>query len=158
MKIKAEVFVPKFISPKRLRVAVENAMEGAAKDVQIDYRVTSQTWQNKPVFGIDRPSWFSRDVFTTDFIYGLVDTGTKPHIIVARNAKMLCFAPGSQPKTTPRVIGSQAGSRGSGVVYTPKVKHPGTTAREFSQEISEKWQRLLPGILQRAIDSLVIVR
>lgn len=156
MKIKTKVFVPKFITAKGLKRAVENAMESAARGVQIDMQVTAQTWKNKPAFGIDRPSWAARNVFTTDFVYGLVDAGTEPHIIVARNASTLRFGVPFKPKTSPRVIGSTAGSRGSKMVFTPRVKHPGTEPREFSQEIAETWQRiLLPDILQRAIDAEV---
>jgi hypothetical protein len=155
MKIKTKVFAPKFISRKKLKRAVENAMEGAARGVQVDMQVTTQTWKHQPAFGIDRPSWAERNIFTTDFIYGLVDEGTRPHIIVARNASTLRFGVPSKPKTTPRVIGSTAGSRGSTMVFTPRVKHPGTAPREFSQEISDKWRRILPNTLQRAIDSEV---
>lgn len=155
MKIKTKVFVPKFLSAVKMKRVVENAMEGAARGVQIDMQVTTQTWKNKPAFGIDRPSWAARNVFTTDFVYGLVDEGTRPHIIVARNASTLRFGVSSKPKTTPRVIGSTAGSRGSTIVFTPRVKHPGTEPREFSQEISDKWRRILPDTLQRAIDSEV---
>lgn len=155
MRVKAQVFVPKFITAPKLKRAVENAMEGAARGVRVDMQVTSDTWRNKPAFGIDRPSWNARNVFTTDFVYGLVDAGTRPHVIVARNAGVLRFGVPSTPKTRPRVIGSGAGARGNTIVYAHKVQHPGTAPREFSQAISEKWRRILPDTLQRAIDSEV---
>jgi hypothetical protein len=53
------------------------------------------------------------------------------------------------------VIGSRAGSRGTTIVHTRQVHHPGTQAREFEEVIGEKWNGLLATIFQRAIDSEV---
>lgn len=54
-----------------------------------------------------------------------------------------------------RVIVSNKGSKGKGVIFRPKVNHPGTKAREFEDAIAEKWQKELPVTMQRAIDSEV---
>jgi hypothetical protein len=51
------------------------------------------------------------------------------------------------------VIGSGGGSKGGATVFTKRVQHPGTDAREFSEVIAEKWEEQLPMLLQRAIDA-----
>ena len=94
-------------------------------------------------------------IATTDTIYGYVNDGTRPHIIVPRRARVLAFGTGGSPKTAPRVIGSQPGSRGGKMVFTRRVNHPGTEARAFDETIAKKWQREAPQVLQRAIDSEV---
>jgi hypothetical protein len=136
--------------------AIVNAMNGAAKAAKVDFDVTTQTWNNRPVFTIVAPTPFERQVMTDNEIYGYVDEGTKPHIIVPRTKKALAFfAGGYKAKTRVRVIGSKAGGSPPGInTIVPIVHHPGTDAREFSQAIEEKWNDRLPEILQRAIDAL----
>lgn len=134
--------------------AIENGLEGAAKDVKVDLAVTTQAWQTKPVFAIERKV-AERIVSTNDEIYGFVNDGTPAHIIVPRGKKVLAFGAGGSPKTAPRVIGSRSGSRGGTIVHTRVVHHPGTEPREFDETIGKKWDRQLPVTLQRAIDSEV---
>lgn len=134
------------------RRAVENALDGAAKGALVDYRVTTQTWEHKPDFTIEAPTENERIVGTDDPIYGYVDAGTKPHVIVPKRAKVLVFGPGARAKTRPRVIGSTGGSKGGAPVVAHRVNHPGTEAREFSETIADKWGEQLPILLQRALD------
>lgn len=143
------------IDGKALGRAVENALTGAAKDVKVDLSVTTQTWSHRPDFTIET-SPGSRIVATDDEVYGYVDEGTRPHIIIASSPfRPLVFGVGGSPKTTPRVIGSRAGKKGGTTVRALVVHHPGTAAREFTDEIRDKWQDRLPDIMQRSIDSLV---
>jgi hypothetical protein len=154
--VKMKVILPRslvFNAPKLTR-ALENGLEGAAKDVQVDLQVTTQTWTTKPVFTIKRRV-AGRAISTDDEIYGFVNDGTKPHVIAPRGKKVLTFGVGGSAKTAPRVIGSQSGSRGATIVRAKVVHHPGTEAREFDETIGKKWDDHLPVILQRAIDSEV---
>lgn len=150
-----KVFVPKSIAgdPRKLARAVANGLDGAAEGALIDFKATTDTWQHKPDFSIQEPSADTRVVGTDDDIYGYVNEGTKPHVIVA-HGKVLAF-PGSgfRPKSRVKVIGSNKGSKGSGVVFTKQVNHPGTEARAFDETIAEKWRKQLPKIMQRSIDA-----
>jgi hypothetical protein len=140
---------------QKMRRAIKNGMEAAAKGALVDLKVTTQTWNHKPGFDIQRPSDFERVVGTDDDIYRYVDEGTEPHVIVAKTGGVLAFPTGGRAKTVPRVIGSGKGARGGAVVFRPRVQHPGTDAREFVETIGEKWNDRLGDVLQRSIDSEV---
>lgn len=150
-----KVLLPKglvFNAPKLAR-AVENGLEGAAKDVKVDLSVTTATWRTRPVFEIERKPG-QRTVSTDDKVYGYVSEGTEPHTIVAKPGKTLVFGVGGSPKTAPRIIGSKAGARGATIVRAKVVHHPGTAAREFEKVIAKKWGGgLLASVMQRSIDS-----
>lgn len=155
----AKVFVPKDLGFKNVERAVKNALKNTAKNVDVDFKVVTQTWNHKPGFDtkdISNGSHIGVEVSTDDKIFGYVEEGTKPHIIVPKRGKML-FIPGVnyRAKTRPRYIGSNKGGRDNTFVYTKLVQHPGTEAREFSETIAKKWQKELPDIVQRAIDSEV---
>lgn len=150
-----KVFVPKSLvaDPHKLARAVANGLDGAAKGALVDFKVTTATWSHKPDFDVSEPSADRRVVGTDDEIYDYVTEGTKPHVIVAHGKALAFPGGGFRPKTRVRYIGSNKGSKGKGVVFRPRVNHPGTTAREFEQAIAEKWQKQLPIVMQRAIDS-----
>lgn len=150
------VKVPKeLVNTAKLRRAIENALTGEAKAVKIDLDTTTQTWKHRPAFTIDRDEG-RRVVATDDEVYGYVDEGTPPHIITAKSpTKPLTFGVGGRPKTTPRVIGSRPSAKGSAIVRALVVHHPGTSAREFTDTVKEKWDDRLPDVLQRAIDAEV---
>jgi hypothetical protein len=153
------IFVPKDLGLKNVQRAVQNALKNTAKNVQTDFKVVTQTWDHKPAFpikDISNASQLGQEVSTTDEVFGYVEEGTRPHIITPKRGRVL-FIPGvnSRPKTRPRVIGSNKGGRDSTFVYTRRVQHPGTEAREFSPTIAKKWQAELPDIVQRAIDAEV---
>lgn len=153
--MKMNVKVPReLFNTPQLRRAIENALTGEAKAVKVDFGVVTQTWKHKPEFTIDREDG-RRVVATDDEIFGFVDEGTPAHTITARNSPVLTFGVGGSPKTTPKVIGSKAGTKGSAIVRKRSVRHPGTTARDFSETIARKWDHRLPDILQRAVDAEV---
>jgi hypothetical protein len=157
MPFSAKVFVPKSLiaNPKGLARAVANGLDGAAAGALVDFQVTTATWSRKVQFLIDKSQADRRIVGTDDEIYGYVSGGTKPHIIVAHGKALVFPGGGFRPKTRPRYIGSNKGSKGGAVIFRPVVHHPGTEAREFDEAIAEKWQKELPKTLQRAIDSEV---
>lgn len=140
--------------PVKLTRALTNALNGVAKDIQIDFLVTVQTWQHKPSFPIASPSTYRRIVATDDEIYGYVNDGTRPHRIMPKG-KMLRFNTPFRAKTLPNKIYSGPGSKGSNVVFSRGVNHPGTKARAFDKAIKDKWDRQFGIIMQRALDSEV---
>jgi hypothetical protein len=155
MKMKAIKIRGDMIDVKQLRRAIDNALDGAAKATKVDFDVTTQTWDNRPTFTIEKGDG-ERTVATDNEVYGYVDEGTPPHIITAKSpTKPLTFGIGGRPKTAPRVIGSRPGGKGATIVRAQVVHHPGTAARDFSETIKEKWDDRLPDVLQRAIDSEV---
>jgi hypothetical protein len=134
--------------------AVQRAITGTltqtAQDAQSDLEKTTATWKRKVTFAITPiPDGFQVD--TNDEIWGYVDEGTPPHIIVPKHGKVLVFGPGARAKTTPRVIGSTAGARGGAPVKVRVVNHPGTEAREFSQALQEKYNDELPKRIDAAL-------
>lgn len=134
------------------RRAIKQALDETARKVKQDFEKTTATWKDKPSFDITAPGENERVIGTDDATYGYVDDGTKPHVIVARG-KVLAFAPGAKAKTRPRVIGSGGGG-GSGAVpiFRPRVQHPGSEAREFSETIGDQAEQELADRMQAAID------
>ena len=72
-------------------------------------------------------------------IWDYVDQGTRPHVILPRNAPNLVFKTGYSPKTLAKPARTVAGGgKATGpTVYAKKVNHPGTEAREFTKTIAE---------------------
>lgn len=142
--------------PQRFVVAVENALNGVANDIKIDFQVTTQTWKNRPVFFIRR-SANERFIGTTGLIYKFVSGGTKPHLITAHTPRGLAFyATGFAPKTKVRTIASYAGKQADKNFRRPMVvHHPGNEAREYPEVIAEKYSKTIGVTLQRAIDSQI---
>jgi hypothetical protein len=131
--------------------AVAKGMRGAAEGVKKDFESSTATWQHKPIFTIE-PHGSDFVVGTTDEIYGYVDAGTRPHVIVARRARVLRFAPGGSPKTTPGRVTASGGSKGSGAVFVKRVNHPGTKARLFTKQIAERWRRGTAPFIRQALE------
>ncbi len=140
--------------PAKLSRALTNALNGVAKDIQVDFKVTTQTWSHKPDFPISSPSTYRRIVATDDEIYGYVNDGTRPHKILPKG-KRLRFNTPFRPKTLPNKIYSGPGSKGSTEVFSRGVNHPGTKARNFDKAIKDKWEKEFPRIMQLAVDSEV---
>jgi hypothetical protein len=130
--------------------AITGTLTQAAQDAQQDLQSTTATWKRKVTFAIT-PIADGLQVSTDDEVYGYVDQGTPPHIIAPKRGKVLRFGPGSRPKTTVRVIGSTAGSKGGAPVVARVVHHPGTEAREFSQTLQEKYDAELPKRIDAAL-------
>lgn len=142
--------------PARLERAIQNGMQSAAQGVRVDFVATTRTWERGVAFTITKPGGYRRVIGTDDEVWFWLDGGTRPHLIAPRRARALAFAVGGRPKTRPRVLSSSGGSTGSTFVTTRGiVQHPGTKAREWTDVAQEKWQKQLPVVVQRAIDSEV---
>jgi len=153
-----KVISPKRIQPDVFRQEILNELRKVETAVLKDYRKTTATWNHKVQF--DSKITFAKGspgviVETDDKIYGYVTYGTKAHPIVA-HGNALVFTWGGKgsykAKTTPRVIGSQAGGPSGKTVFFKSVQHPGTEAREFHETIHEKWIDLFAEHMQDALD------
>lgn len=130
-----------FVLPAIAR-AIRTTLRDVAEDAQRDLAKTVASWERQVTFAITTiPEGFL--VTTDDEVWGFVDKGTRPHVIVPRNKKVLFFGPGAQAKTRPRVIASGSGSKGGAKVVAHRVNHPGTEAREFSATLQERYDREL---------------
>lgn len=135
------------------RRALKQGLDTTARHVKEQFERTTATWQHSVSFSIDSPSDHERIIGTDDDVYGYVDDGTRPHVIVA-HGRVLTFGPGSQAKTRPRVVGSGSGGGGGATIFRPRVSHPGTEPREFSETIGEEAEQRLADDLQQAIDGV----
>lgn len=154
---RSKVILPKKLSvdPQRMARVITNTLNSTALAIQTDFKVTAQTWSDKPTFAIESPTPYTRAISTDDSVYTMLNEGTPPHTI-APHGKVLVFNTPFRSKTVPRSISSGPGRKGSATVFTRKeVHHPGTEAREWDTTIAKKWDRQFATIMQRAIDSEV---
>jgi len=141
MKITFKAIVPPKINPESYKLEMLRALD---REIQIDKRMlqkTVTTWSSKPVFKTEAKT--VRDevrgrAWTEDDRWNWTDQGTRPHYITARRGKYLTFATGGKPKTKVRTLGSGRGTRGKNWRRVKVVKHPGTTARLWSQEVIKR--------------------
>jgi len=147
VKTDIKVTIPKNLlgNPASITRAIQNTLTMSAKNVEIDFKVTTQTWDTKPAFKTEKEV-FSRTVSTDSKIYGFVNDGT--------SVRYALMSPDFLPKTRPGWIGS---GMGSGRVLKIDKTHPrpGIKARGFDKEIKKKWEAEMPKLLQRAIDAEV---
>lgn len=151
------VILPKNLvaDPQKMARVLTNVLEAVAKNIQTDFRVTTQTWSGKPDFTIEQPSEYERVVGTGDENYTRLNAGTGPHEILPRAGSVLRFNTPFRAKTVPHSISSGPGAKGGTVVFSRGVHHPGTKARAWDTAIREKWDGLVGPVFQRAIDSEV---
>lgn len=142
--VKVKVLKPKTLQQKEMRLELLNGLRSAARAVQRDYEATVATWKHKPKFDLVIALGKTKAEFlvgTDDKIYGYVDEGTKPHIIVPKKAKVLRFSNVYRAKTSPGVIGSSDGGSSGEPVFVRVVRHPGVRARKFSKTINDKHKK-----------------
>lgn len=142
----------KVLNSAKVGANIRRSMRRAADLAKADFQATVASWSSPPGFSIDEVSPAEYRVWTSDRRYIMVDRGTRSHVIVARRAKFLAFRTGYSPKTRPRVIGSTGSSFSGGVVYRRMVRHPGTTARQFSETIAERRRKTILSEVQAAIN------
>ena len=161
----ARLFSLKRIGPKtlfqtkRVREAVENAMDDLSVEALTMFHKVTHTWKNKPNFVIRqvRNGMTISASGAAGKIFSYVDEGTRAHIIRARKKPLLRFRVGGSPKTRPRVITSTAGKSGKVWVGALEVHHPGTEPREFSVIIAERIGKQADKVMRRELKQTVLV-
>lgn len=151
MKLKLKLSVPsKAINAARLRTAADDALsQGAALAAAKLARPTS-TWKHSAPMQTS-VTGNTATAGTNDAIYGYVSQGTRPHVIVAKNAGGLAFGP-SSPKTSVGSLNAGGGSRGPRTTIRPRVNHPGTAPRKFDQAAADELAQEWPAQVQRLLD------
>ena len=139
------------INEQNIKRVKKNYLDAMAKNVKIDFDVTTQTWRERAQFTI-RPQGEDARLVSTDVaskmgkVYAFLNFGTRVRYATMTNP----FA----AKTAPKFIGSHPGIGGL-LFVSKKVPRPGIKAREFDTAINDKWQRLAQGVLQRMVDAEV---
>jgi hypothetical protein len=136
------------IRPKGFEAQMK-ALPGAVKK---DFELTVKGWEHPVTFIADEQADGSIIVGTDDPVWKMVDEGTPSHVIIAKNGKALAFNVGGRPKTTPGRITSGGGSKGGIVVIRPRVNHPGTKPRRFTELIMKRWKRGVQPFIRAAIE------
>jgi lipoprotein-anchoring transpeptidase ErfK/SrfK len=143
------------LSSSIFRDEIKKAAEGIRKDALKDFERTTATWNHKPKFTSQvkaHQDGVTIEITTDDKIYGYVDQGTKPHVIQAHTDKGLVFTVGGSPKTEPHVVQAFPGKRGDKWVRKMQVKHPGTAARKFSEDIAKSYKPEFQKAMRNAIE------
>lgn len=160
--IRLKVIKPARINDKAFRGEINRAMRETLRTIREDFGKTTKTWKRAVDFeeherlGTQEPSPMVR-VDTDNEIYGYVNDGTRPHPIWAgiytgkSDKKALAFPSVFSPKTTPGIIGSQAGSSGGATRFAPYVQHPGTEARKFDEAIKKEREPWFRRRMERAM-------
>lgn len=144
MAVRFRALVPKYIDEAVFERQAQAVLAEASTDMSQMFQKTTATWKHKV-------KWRTRTVVnsrlsytavgTDDDIYRFVSEGTKAHDIRPRNKSRLSFRSGYKAKTRRRSLSSGSGGASGAWVSTKKtIKHPGTEAREFAEEVADKYQ------------------
>lgn len=162
MKRVMEIDIPTALikDPMKLVKSIDVGMRSVAEAIAADFDATTNTWRNRPDFKVTRKGFATFRISTNHFVWGLLNFGTKPHIIRPRRAKMLRFAwdgKGSYgAKTSVRWLGSRNARYPSTIVYRRIVRHPGTEARDWIGAVADKYDTIAYKVVQRAIDAIAL--
>ena len=160
------MLIYKAIKPEKLKTdamlkeIIKGAEEAGKILLDAHQRVTT-TWDPPPKFEI-RPTNITMKskriivgVGTDDMRWKWTDEGTKPHIIRPKNAKRLMFPTNFSPKSRPGRLQAYAGSSGPPMAVAMEVHHPGTKARNFTDQIRQKRAPQVRGALLRGMQRAV---
>jgi len=154
--IKLKAIKPERFQGQAFYKAMIDVAYRTAKDVENDYQKTTTGWKKKPKWQIKvkpsnvgvvtglGPREITFEVWTDNEIYRYPDYGTKPHIIVPRNKKVLRFK------------GQLSGKSKKGFVFATHVNHPGFKGYKHSERIQKKWGPLYAERQRKAMHAAAI--
>ena len=135
---------PAKLNEHAIRAALETELEAVSKDILLDFELTTATWDHKVKFERQvsvGPKSVDILVGTDDEIYGYVNNGTRPHVILPKTPHgVLAFPSKHKAKTQPGKETAGAGGSSGPTVFAKGVLHPGTKARKFDRTIAKKWK------------------
>lgn len=141
-----------------LQKVIQAELKKEVTQVKKSYALTTTTWQHRPVFQVRQAGEYTFTVSTDDRVYGYVDAGTRPHTIKPKGNYPLRFNSVFTPKTAPGRLSSQPGASRPPVVAARVVRHPGTKARRFTEEIRKRSQKRLAQNIRAAIRQAIATR
>ncbi len=144
MPIKFRAFPLTQIKGEVFEQAARAALREARSDMGDLFKGTTEGWDHKVKFR-HRTEVSTREAYTAygtdDDIYRFVSDGTKAHDIAPKNKPRLKFRRNYKAKTRPRSLRSGPGGSSGGWVSTKrKIRHPGTKARGFAEEVAKQYQ------------------
>lgn len=155
-----QVSTPK-LNKDGVRVELQKALREHGKSLVKVFDTTTASWESdkpkfNPVVSLTEGEGAGLDVVMTGSALAKnkwlwLDRGTKPHVIEARNARVLAFQSDHAPKTVPGFIGSGPGGASGETVFRQSVNHPGTEAREWSKDIREQVKPIFRDDMQAAL-------
>lgn len=120
---------------------IEKTLDEIQRETVKLYQQVTSTWSG----GVDiqeSKSPFRRTVVVNDKRFKFVDKGTRAHWIVAKTKKKLRFQTDYSAKTRPGSLSSVSGGASGPTVHRTRVWHPGTEARNFTEEIQQQADRI----------------
>lgn len=152
-QLELRVIKPKrFINPITMRTLIQQAYRDAAQDAKRDLEKTTATWDERVVFQVSTPPIGGATISTNSKTFNLVsEEGSPRHLIYPKRAGRLRFTVPFRAKTRPGVIGSSSGSKGTTVIKTNVVRHPGFQARRFYEAVARKHEQRLVRAVNAAI-------
>lgn len=143
--IKLKPIIPKngeLFDVKTLSRIIRNAGEGTAKNIKVDLDAATATFSNAPKAKIDQTGEFTWEIYLLDQRVNWLNDGT--------SVRYATMTPNFSAKTVPRLLASRAGAGGVAFVNKKRPK-PGIKPRLWDVTVAEKWQKLLPNVLERAV-------
>lgn len=142
--IRIDPIKPGTLRRQQMLLEIRAELLQIAREIHRDFLRTVQTWENKPEFRTTaRIGIFNEQmevmVDTDDMVYRFLNNGTPAHWIEAVQAEKLRFHEDYIPKTYTWLIEALPGGEFGDNVYADAVWHPGVEAREFDQQIKDKW-------------------
>lgn len=128
---------PKAFNSQAFRLEMVRMTAKITKDMEKDYRKTTAKWKKKPTWLREvnySSSKITTFVGTENEIYGYIDYGTKPHLIVPRRKTVLRFLGSS--------YGGSGRPKGGDYVFAKYVNHPGFKGYKHSKRLLKKWKPL----------------
>lgn len=122
------------------------------------FRQTVYGWANKPDFGWAQTKTASEITLTVyptgpyADVWNLLNAGSPPHDIPAKNGGLLLYRPGYRAATRPGSLQSRRAYR-SGPFWRAKIikNHPGFEARKFTELIAQKFAEEYAMDMQEAV-------
>lgn len=154
-RVKFKAIVPDHI-PKTddYMHAILGAYNKTINLIEHDLNNTKRTWNHKVDFRTVQTAGtkhLTTTIGTDDKIYGFVNSGTKPHVIMPKRSKYLRFSSGYRAKTRVGIIGSQEGGSFGEDRFAAKVQHPGFPGRKFTAIIKKRRQVTMNQEISHAI-------
>lgn len=143
--VRIKVIIPQkalFNSGKFIAALKTHLRQKTDPDLKRFFKGTTEGWQKQPEFRahhFETAQQIGVRVYTSDDIYGLVNAGSPPHLILPRNRGFLRFQPGYSSATKPGSLRSRAYRRTGKTVKRGSVKHPGFAARKFNKQIKDAY-------------------
>lgn len=156
MAVILKAVVSKPINPNVFVREFRSVADETERELQKMFDQTTETWEH-------RVAWIRRNkvsgavmeviVGTNDEIYKYVSAGTRPHLIpsVPKTRGSLRFRTGYTAKTRPGVLRSGPGGARGDYAYAKQVRHPGTDARRFAENVAKEFERPFKRLIDEAM-------